>query len=154
MWPKKSDAYICEEPPVVHNDVFQADLDRCALVGKNFRDRYMNQCWIENDADGFTGWRWEKYNTKLRIVAAANRYKDIVVVGPRHYSNAMRLAIDALGGVKILRAYAGDEYEQGFVDQYSTFYTREEALELAKANDQVLYTDNMPTNILISEMLY
>jgi hypothetical protein len=114
----------------------------------------MNQCWIENDADGFTGWRWEKYKTKLRIVAAANRYKDIVVVGPRHYSNAMRLAIDALGGVKILRAYAGDEYEQGFVDQYSTFYTREEALELAKANGQVLYTDNMPTNILISEMLY
>lgn len=47
------------------------------------------------------------------------------------------------GGMDMLYEYAGeDNVEQGFVDQYNTFYDREEGLALVKSNGQLLYPDN------------
>lgn len=157
-------AWPCNKPgftPDVDNDntmmiqdeVTPEALARVAKVAECFLNRYMDQCWIENDKDGFTGWRWIKYGTRLNIVCAANRYKDIIVNGPRHYSNGMRAAIDALGGIKVLRAYAGEEYEQGFIDQYGTFHNRKEAMVIARASGQIMFTDRLPTDELYSEHL-
>jgi len=129
---------------------------RLQVIGKCYRERYMSQCWIENDKDGFTGWRWDKFKVNLRIVAAANRYGDIIAIGPRHYSNGMRISIDGLGGSKLLYKYAGGDSgaEQGFVDQYGTFYDRKEAWDIAQANGQILYPDIGPVGTLFSEHLY
>lgn len=154
MWPPRNSGFKCEHPGWRLEEITQEALARCAAIGKQFTERYMNQCWIEQDGEGFTGWRWDKYNVELYIVSAANRYKDIIVMGPRHYSNAMQTAIEAYGGIKLLKAYAGEEYEQGFVDQYGTFYNRKEALELAKLRGQIRYPDRGPDHELISEMLY
>lgn len=103
---------------------------------------YRRTTWIENDVDGFTGWRWDKYNVKLDIVCAANRYKDLIIMGTRHTSPSM-VMIQDLVGLDALMEYAGEtEEEQGFVDQYGTFYDREEAMKLCRKNGRVLIDDN------------
>lgn len=129
-------------------------LKRCAMVGEERARMYMNNAWIENDADGFTGWRWVKYNRQLRLVSAANRYKDIICAAPRHSCPIMTMTQAMYGGLDILHEYAGDDHEQGFVDQYGTFYNRVEALAMANANGQLLYPDHAPGSDLFSEGLY
>lgn len=70
-----------------------------------------------------------------RIVCAAMLMNDnSIVAGIRHFSPEMR-AIMA-------RAY-GDEYylevkEQGFVDQFGKFYSREDAWKIADKNGQII----------------
>lgn len=142
-----------DHPMMVLDKPTKENFERIRYVAECWRERYMDQCWIQDDADGFTGWRWEKYGTQLNIVCAANRYKDIIVSGPRHYSNNMRITIDALGGFKLLREYAGDEYEQGFIDQYGTFHNRKEAWIIAERSNQIKFRDRLPTDELYSEHL-
>lgn len=116
-----------------------------------------SRCWIENDEDGFTGWRWDKYSKTRWLVSAANRYHDIVIVAPRHGSVDIHQGYTSMGGWEMLLEYAhrnGVEEEQGFIDQYSIFYGRAEALEMAKANDQVRYPDGNTERELFSEGLY
>lgn len=140
-----------EHPGLRLEPITPEALQRCAEIGAYYRARYMDQCWIENDEQGFTGWRWVKHNVDLVIVSAANRYRDIIVMGPRHYSNLMQTQIEAYGGIRLLKEYAGDEYEQGFVDQYSTFHTREEAYIIARDRGQIRHPDHVPGNQLFSE---
>ena len=142
VWPARNSGYNVEEVPTPFSCqkgqklkrlwwvlTGQYGIKRLEAIGKATLDTYMHRAWIENDDDGFTGWRWDKYKVDFVIVSAANRYKDIIVMGPRHYSNLMVSFIEAYGGIKLLRKYAGDDedYEQGFVDQYGTFYNRVEA---------------------------
>lgn len=143
-------------PSLVYEKVLTPEMaQRFDLLAKNFLDRYMSQCWIENDADGFTGWRWDKFKVVRRIAAVANRYGGIIVLGTRHYSNSMRQALDALGGNEVLTQWAGEENcEQGFVDQYGTFLDRTEAWILAEAGNQIVYRDDLPTGTLFSEHLW
>lgn len=130
----------------------RAHLDR---IANNYLTRYMRQCWIENDADGFTGWRWDKYNVHRRIAGVANRYGGIIVMGTRHLSNLMVVGLDALISNKQLIEWAGeDNHEQGFVDQYGTFLDREEAWILADASDQIKYRKDLPAGTLYSEHLW
>jgi uncharacterized protein (DUF885 family) len=68
------------------------------------------------------------------------------VCGPRHY-HCMRLAHD-------LGIYS-DGWEQGFVDQYNEFMTREEAMELAEERGQIQrYSIGEGQRALYSEDLY
>lgn len=127
--------------------------ERLEVLERDFLNRYMAQCWIENDRDGFTGWRWEKYGVQLNIACAANRYRGIIVAGPRHYSNQMWMTIQALGGIDLLKEFAGEEYEQGFIDQYNTFHTRQEAWVIAEASGQIKFPDICPAGRLYSEHL-
>lgn len=115
---------------------------------------YMERVWIEDDPDGFTGWRWDKYKTQLKIVCAANRYKDFIVLGMRHHCVQMRQAIDSVGFENIL-AYCGGlgAEEQGFIDQYGTFHDRATAAKIAIANGQAK-EEEMHGEILFSEDLY
>lgn len=155
-WPNESHAYVPDYNDEMHvSEEWTPDENiRLARVANNYLKRYMEQCWIDSDSDGFTGWRWVKYNVSLYIVSAANRYGDIIVVGPRHYSNTMQTAIDALGGTDNLRKYGGDDCVQGFIDQYGTFHDRKEAWVIAEARGQIRYPDVSPTGTLFSEHLY
>ena len=68
---------------------------------------------------------------------------DSVVVGIRHFSPEMRAVM--------LKAY-GETYhlqvkEQGFVDQFGKFYSREEAWKIAKANKQIIRPTGWETSI-------
>jgi hypothetical protein len=156
MYPCNKPGWDVETPPYKMGEVTPEALERLAGIGKNYTERYMHQCWIENDETGFTGWRWDRFSVPLIIVSAANRYKDIIVMGPRHYSNLMHTAIEALGGINLLMEYSNanseeSEYEQGFVDQYNTFHTREEAFILATAAGQIRYPENCHNGRLYSE---
>lgn len=131
----------------------QADMKRLEQMGREALERYMYQFWIQDDSEGFTGWRWDKHKVDFVIVSAANRYKDIIVKGPRHYSPLMVAEIEAYGGVELLKKYAGEEYEQGFVDQYGTFYDRTHAKKIAIKRGQLRYPQNCPGSHLFSEGL-
>lgn len=84
---------------------------------------------------------------KTWIVCAANRHKEtgIIFCGARHFDNVMRGQIKAAG-------LNGIGHEQGFIDQFSRFYTREEAWIIAETNGQIkrkvsgdgtLYSENL-----------
>ena len=112
---------------------------------------YMERAWCENE-EGFTGWRWDKYKVQLRIVAAANRYKDLVIVGARHHSVHMSQVIDIVGW-DALWDYCNGEEEQGFIDQYGTYHDRKTAWKIAEAAGQIIYDKDRP-DTLFSENLY
>lgn len=84
-----------------------------------------------------------------RIVCAANRSPcGIIVCGPRHWDTVMRQQIQLIGEEKFTRA------EQGFVDQFGTFLTREEAFVVAQAAGQILRRCGGDEGRLYSENLY
>lgn len=65
-----------------------------------------------------------------RIVCAANKFPDgSIILGVRHWDRFMCNQANALG-------IKGGTEEQGFIDQFGTFYNRVEALELVKENGQ------------------
>ncbi|AHY25241.1 hypothetical protein AVV36_gp169 [Pectobacterium bacteriophage PM2] len=87
---------------------------------------------------------WDNNNTyKRRIVSAANRYKlnngkILVIPCVRHYSKEHHPILDTLISAGLLdknNMARGDN--QGFIDQYSNYWTREEALYIATENGQL-----------------
>jgi len=79
-----------------------------------------------------------KYAANRRIACAANRYGKYIVTGARHHDSMMRIQIMAIGADR-LWALAGGRHreEQGFVDQWGIFLTREEAWVVAEAAGQI-----------------
>lgn len=97
---------------------------------------------------------WEPpKNVPPVIVCAANRLSDgLIIAGARHWDDIM---------AAVARRIIGDdkaEYgkaEQGFIDQWGRFYTREEAYLLVQSNGQPFNAErNQLTSILFSEGLY
>lgn len=88
-----------------------------------------------------------------RVVCAALKAQGSLVIGPRHYDHTMHEQID-------VRVYSGEDRswwrvaDQGFVDQWGTFMTREEAWAVATAARQVLYGPHLPGGQLDSSDLY
>lgn len=77
-----------------------------------------------------------------RIVCAANKCFDAegdehVVIGARHYCPTMSKNYDALEA--LVGKVKSNIYEQGFIDQFGTWYNREDAWVIAKANDQIVW---------------
>jgi len=88
------------------------------------------------------------------IVCAANRFDDIIVCGARHYDSAMMSSIDRHREHGLCLKY---ECEQGFIDQFGKFYTREEAWKIAEKNGQIkrrVGGDTINGGKLFSENLY
>jgi hypothetical protein len=81
---------------------------------------------------------WQQQNNLPRyVVTAANRYGDIIIVGARHYSPAMRSQLDAIkaaGGGDLVTKYIE---EQGFIDQWDVWMSREEAFLVAQYAGQI-----------------
>ena len=87
-----------------------------------------------------------------RIVCAAIRHKDgRIVCGPRHYDNTMISVLDQFNDIY---DWNGGRTEQGFINQFGGFYTREEAWAIADAEGQIIRDRDWMTGMLHSEHLY
>lgn len=96
-----------------------------------------------------------KYQRK--IVSAANRYtlktgEQIVIPSVRHYSREHAPILKLLEPYLVTRFVV--EPNQGFVDQYSNYWTREEAMIIATYANQVKIDRGGPEDMLFSEDLY
>jgi len=85
------------------------------------------------------------------IVCAANRHptNGRIICGARHYDPIMRAQIDASEGYV---SWMG--CEQGFIDQFGKFYSREEAFIIARDNNQIKRRCGGDNECLFSESLY
>lgn len=92
--------------------------------------------------------------TEQRVVAAANRYGDIIVVSARHHDTLMNAQLKRLKEAGILATT--HTRDQGFIDNYGSFLTREEALVVAREAGQLNLTrpKGSPEQSLFSEDLY
>ncbi|UZZ64428.1 anti-restriction nuclease [Septuagintavirus sv54] len=91
------------------------------------------------------------------IVCAANRFKlkgggTLVIPGARHYSKDMAEVLDVVGPQLVSQQVCGDD--QGFIDQYSNYWTREEAMVIATYAGQVRIERGGSEKELYSEDLY
>tara|TARA_B100002049_G_C16070064_1_gene372362 strand:- start:413 stop:907 length:495 start_codon:yes stop_codon:yes gene_type:complete len=99
----------------------------------------------------YPDWMPEDQRPQRRVVCAACRSdKGRLIVGPRHFDPIMKAQIDTMN-------YAGDDVglfeEQGFIDQWGQFLTREDAWIVAKAAHQIIRHVERP-GTLYSENLY
>jgi hypothetical protein len=85
---------------------------------------------------------------RVVVCSAIKDEAGFVVCGPRHFDQVMVNTIhpDA-------RGYTGN-FEQGFIDQFGVFMTRQEAWEVAKAAGQIKYRCGGDEGVLFSENLY
>ena len=91
---------------------------------------------------------------KRRIVCAAIRAENgDVIVGIRHYSQDMHYQIRNRPDGKRFENRFGDD--QGFVNTWGEYLTREEAYIVAKANEQIIRPEGSHDGkTLYSECLY
>lgn len=88
---------------------------------------------------------WERYNKQRRVAMAACRVNGYILVGVRHFCPIMRMQMEAIG-------LTGDVFErehdmrtdQGFVDQWGVWMSREEAYVVAKEAGQIINEDVTP----------
>ena len=92
-----------------------------------------------------------------RIVSAANRYQlksgeTLVIPCVRHYSREHHLILDNLD---LISRHVVDD-DQGFIDQFSNYWTRKEALIIATNAGQIntVREKSFPEDRLFSEDLY
>lgn len=71
-----------------------------------------------------------------RVVCAANRHGGYLLIGARHWDAQMRA--QAQNVPEHIHPFHAD-WEQGFIDQYEKFMTREEAWLVAEAAGQIRY---------------
>jgi hypothetical protein len=72
------------------------------------------------------------------IVCAACKHGDFIACGPRHFDETMRPQVEAYIKANDLPNDAGTwgDFDQGFVDQYGRYYSREEAALTVFKNGQ------------------
>jgi hypothetical protein len=101
---------------------------------------------------------WEP-TTKPWIVCAAIQKDEHIICGPRHWDTTMHNQLKALrlnnSNEGMFNLYWGNA-EQGFIDQFGRFYTREEAMQVARQNKQIIVSDEdmLSLSALHSEDLY
>lgn len=81
------------------------------------------------------------------VVCAANRIGDVILCGARHWDKVMHAQADAMN-------LDDRKAEQGFIDQFGAFMTRDEALEVVRTNGQQLARPIDTYDTLYSENLY
>src|SRR5689334_19485237 len=92
-----------------------------------------------------------------RVACAAIRAMDgSLLLGIRHYGEDMHIQILARRDGGKFEQRLGDD--QGFVDQYGVYMTREEAYQVALAAGQIVYPERCGNGLygkkLFSEALY
>jgi hypothetical protein len=86
------------------------------------------------------------------VVCAACRYGQLILAGARHFDNVMRSQLEALPK---RTQFISSLWEQGFIDQFGKFLTREEAMIIIKKSGQPFDIErNGDDNLLFSEGLY
>ena len=121
--------------------------------------------------DVFTSEKGELKKLDAVIVCAAirNKHTGLIITGARHYDSIMLAQILALSGCPQEIAANHKDHEdqigeydasdwvmadQGFIDQYGKFYTREEALAIVKVTGQRVRRCGGDHKKLFSENLY
>lgn len=94
-------------------------------------------------------------DAKVIIVCAANRFEGgLIIAGARHFDNVMHGNVQRIFKTDN-RAYQCSMSEQGFIDQWGRFYTREDAFKIVQKNGQPFNAErNVSTIALFSEGLY
>ena len=114
------------------------------------------------------GLNWEgNPKKKWYVVCAACRHRPtgLIVTGARHFDKVMRAQIFSLQGYDKCAAALGqfkemlssDDWrnlDQGFIDNYGDFLTREEAWYVAKYSNQIKFPTSTAERFLFSENLY
>jgi len=87
------------------------------------------------------------------VICAANAYKDLLIIGPRHFDGTMHKQMAQSPTALLVKPAA---WEQGFIDQFGVFMDRKEALAVAFAAGQISTRrpKGYPLDILFSEDLY
>ena len=92
------------------------------------------------------------------VVCAACRYGDLIVAGARHSSPAMCSQLDRIREDRLLEDDKMGRAEQGFIDQFDVFMSRDEAYQVALAAGQLntrrSKSSNPGSTTLFSEDLY
>ena len=99
-----------------------------------------------------SNYQWEPpADAKIHIVCAANKLGDLIIPGPRHFDGTMHRLIEALG----IKDDA-HKMEQGFIDQFGRFWSRETAMQIVKDHKQPFDMESNGGNDrqLFSEGLY
>lgn len=90
------------------------------------------------------------------IVCAAIKKDGHIIAGPRHYDKIMQMQIKKLTShlpkEAARKVWLGAE--QGFIDQFGKFYTRQEAWVVAENNEQIKNNLAVKSGMLFSENLY
>ena len=94
-------------------------------------------------------WKPDYSVTPRRVVCAAIRKEGRILAGARHFDKVMRAQIEASEGMGWWKLGA----EQGFIDQFGDFLTREEAWSVARIENQIIKEVSSP-GTLYSENLY
>jgi hypothetical protein len=86
---------------------------------------------------------------KRFVVCAAlmNKVNSLIICGARHFDQVMQDQIREIGG-------EWGDAEQGFIDQYGTFLTREMAWIIANESNQIIKRVGGDNAKLFSENLY
>lgn len=87
------------------------------------------------------------------VVCAACKHRDdgLIICGARHWDMVMHKVRESLPE----KYHNSASYEQGFIDRYGNFLTREEAFDLAEHAGQIrVKTGNTRVKTLYSEDLY
>ena len=88
--------------------------------------------------------------SEQRVVCAALRkHNNLMIVGPRHFDSFMHKQIAMMA----CPSNSWKTAEQGFIDQYGNFLTREEAWIIAEKAGQIIKQVSSP-GTLYSENLY
>lgn len=92
------------------------------------------------------------------VVCAACRYGDMIICGARHFDSVMHGVIKQLREDRLFEFEKAGRAEQGFIDQYGVFMTREEAFLVAQEAGQLNVrrskTPHPGSTELFSEDLY
>jgi len=95
-----------------------------------------------------------------RVVCAANRLPDgTLLIGARHWDSHMHNQVESYKKLHGAEEKSIVGTEQGFIDQFGNFLTREEAWKIAREKQQIIHycsseTDEDDNGMLFSENLY
>lgn len=109
----------------------------------------------EDNTNGVPLYTSELPDHHLRIVAAANRYpNDIVVVSARHHDRCMNDQLRLLKEAGLIASTHTPD--MGFIDNQGVYHSRESALVVATQAGQINFVrkKGFPKNMLFSEDLY
>ena len=78
------------------------------------------------------------------VVCAACKWEDIIICGARHWDKVMRAQFQYISMIEDTKP---PRWEQGFIDQFGDFLSREVAAEIAfiskQANTSVLFSEDL-----------
>jgi len=88
---------------------------------------------------------WERADVQRRVAMSACRVNGYILVGVRHFCPIMRMQMEAIGMTgDIFEREHNMDTDQGFVDQWGVWMSRQEAYVVAKEAGQIIREDVTP----------